>query len=739
MPFVKNISLKRNKKIAQGGITISLAATATGSSGYFTSSNSVLYTGASVNTPSNITYTVVVAGGTPPYNIQWSASLAYSTGYSPGDNQSSITIPTYAGEQDTWTVRVSDATSNVSASINTIIFGDDPPSLNVSTLGSDTPAFQVNDIYGSTAMPLRTIDAAIRYAIPNETTIYVSSGTYTENPRISKSVIISGSSSPGLGSGNYFIYDTVWASRPTSSLAASRIVHGFTESSFATIGVTTSGSIQQAIYDVSSSGVVYPLAGVHIISSSIRLNQIHSGLVTINGVHVNTGSGTFPQDIVPTTILRTPNDQTVMFRAFNTGSTSAQFALSNLALETYPSSSYLMIDSGVFKNIYLEMVQFRTISSSVANTRYMNSITNNTSTWGSSNLTDSRITYAARNISTDARHPNPPGIGGSQFGPIFDAAEIGFGTGRVIYGPYAPFRTGYFNRTTGDMQRIEAHSYFDANHAEQTAVDVRTQRLSDCSRGTNRQLQNPATSTTRPFFRCFNNNLYNGLAYLDFGNDGATPNDYLQASRISTNSTSSINGMLVFSPYSLTQNRGVIYKIGDNNYGLTFAMTGSFLATTFYSRNSAQTVTASVCMLAPVSTGTYYLAELFFDSGSINKRVGMALYGTSSMITSSYFSSTEYPVSEWIVEGALGAVNNEIMGAAAGNYRVNNYIATPNLGTLADYYSGSIAGVYIRHQSSDYADVYAHRNRERKQLFDFLWMKFFPSSSYVSHSLISDT
>lgn len=732
MPFIKNISLKRKKNVVQSGITISLAATATGSSGYFTSSNSVLYTGASVNTPSDITYTVAVAGGTPPYNIQWSASLAYASGYSPGDNQSSITIPTYAGEQDTWTVRVSDATSNVSASINTIIFGDDPPSLNVSTLGSDTPEFQVNDIYGSTAMPLRTIDAAIRYAIPNETTIYVSSGNYTENPRISKSVIISGSSSPGLASGNYFIYDTVWASRPTSSLAASRIVHGFTESSFGTIGVTTSGSIQQAIYDIGAFGTVYLFAGVHIVSSSIRLNQITNNHVYIKGIHVDTGSGTFSQNMTPSTILRTPNDQTILFRAFSTPNPSATFGLYNLTLDTYPSSSYFRLDSGVQKNVWLEMIRFRTIVDGIPYDRYSKTLQITfTSEWGS--RSDVNAPYQERNIRSHGLFPT---FGG----PIFDTTDVGFGTGRVHHGPYAPWRSSVIAGSESNIETVSNPiGFFDMASAESAVSGSRVQRARNSSNSSGLLLSNAGTTTTRPLFG-INSNLYRGMAYLNFGGDGAAANDFIQSGRTAVNPfTSSIAAMLIFSPNSLSSNRGVIFKVGNHRYGFSFVMTGSNMATTFYSQDASEITTASVYMVSPVSTGSQYLAEVFFDSGSTNKRVGMALYGTDGLITSSYFSSTNYPVSEWMLSVDSTGTNTS-MGCSSGYYRSVDFINNSTAG-LSDYYTGTVGGIFCTNISptTTVSNIFAHSNKERKALFDWIWMKYFPTASYVSHSLISDT
>lgn len=736
MPFLKNIGLKSKKGGNQSGLSITLNAIASGSSGYFTSSNGVLYTGASVTTPSNVTYQVTASGGTPSYTIQWSSSIAYPGGYATADNLSSFTLATYAGEQDQWTVKVIDSgtpPTTVSASIDTIVFGDDPPSLNVSTVGSDTPSFQALDIYGSTTMPLATIGAAIKYSIPNETTIYVVSGTYAENPLYSKYVIISGSSSPGLGSGNYFVYDTTWT-RVTSSAAASRPIFGFTESSFGRIEVTTSGSIQRAIYDVSSSGVVHPRAGVHIVSSSIRLGQMSTNSVLIiNGVHVDTGSSASPHNMIPTTILRTPNDQTVMFRAFaGEGSTSLPVALVNLTLDTYPSSSYIRLDSGISKNVWLEMIRFRTIVSGVPKDRYTYSAqTSLTTEWG----VTSGAPYEERNIRTSTAATFI-----TASGPIFDLSDAGFSTGRVHHGPYAPWRSStctipsYTNITLDGKM-----GFWDFAFAQFSASGSRVQRSTNAGLASSTQLSNPGTTTTRPLSG-INSNLYRGMAYLDFGGDGVAANDFLVRGPVTTQSTSSIHAFVLFSPRSLTQERGVIFKLGSWQYGYSFVMTGSNVAMTFYSTSSSSPTSASVYMLGGVSTGTQYLAELFFDASSTNKRVGMALYGTASLITSSYFSSTQYPVAEWYL---ATPTSNDAIGAAHTYYRTMNYIYKPPEADdtgITDYYSGTVGGVFCDHTDvSSSRNVAAHFNKERKQVFDWIWMKYFPTGSYVSHSLFADT
>ena len=91
MPFLKNIGLKTKKGGVLSALSVTLSSIASGSSGYFTSSAGVLYTGASVNTPSNVNYQVTASGGTQPYTIQWSSSIAYPGGYATAENQSSFT------------------------------------------------------------------------------------------------------------------------------------------------------------------------------------------------------------------------------------------------------------------------------------------------------------------------------------------------------------------------------------------------------------------------------------------------------------------------------------------------------------------------------------------------------------------------------------------------------------------------------------------------------------------------
>ncbi|MFN9897979.1 MAG: hypothetical protein ACK55Z_04115, partial [bacterium] len=290
--------------------------------------------------------------------------------------------------------------------------------------------------------------------------------------------------------------------------------------------------------------------------------------VYIKGVHVDTGSGTFPQNMVPTTILRTPNNQTILFRAFSTPNQSATFGLYNLTLDTYPSSSYFRLDSGVQKNIWLEMIRFRTIVDGIPYDRYSKSLqVTYTSEWGS--RSDVNAPYAERNIRSH-------GLFVTSSGPIFDSTDVGFGTGRVHHGPYAPWRSGIITNNESYLGTISNPiGFFDIASAEAGSSGSRVQRTRNSSNSSGLTLANAGTTTTRPLFG-INSNLYRGMAYLDFGGDGSAANDYIQSGRTSINPlTSSIAVMLVFSPNSLSSNRGVIYKVGNSRYGFSFVMTGS--------------------------------------------------------------------------------------------------------------------------------------------------------------------
>jgi len=737
MPFVKNISLKRKKSAAAPApMSFSITATATGSAGYFTGSNSKIYSGATTLTPIYITFTTSsVVNGTPPYICKWTASTSYwPPGYVSGTDTGSITVETYAYESERWTATITDSSNPpnvVSSSFDSIIYSADFE-LFVGTwdaTGSDTQDLDLNNIPGGTLKPLKTIDAAIRYAVPDNTIILVASGTYNENPVLDKRVyLIDGTAdvngNPSLGSGNYFIYGTTDLTGSFSRVRNS-VIKGFTSSSFDIIGVSPSGSIEMALTDSTSSKTVQLLEGVYDINQPITANKWFN--TTITGVPINTISGSSYSDFTPKTILRIPNSNATMFIAYPNASGSGRMStIRNITMEKYWEQGRLIVISAsvlLGTDLYVENCRFRTISQSIAYDLYYNNVMGGgqSSLGWSTSLTPQTgsLTYQAPNRFT------------------FDTSRTsGFGSGRIIFGPYTGVPHSHIG--TSSIIGFNPWEYFNMAHHDLTiafAVSGSTtvQRVYQAGGSGN---ISGVLSTHRPIIG-WGDWRYNGTQYLKF--DGTS--DVMIKGITSIPATSSLSFFCVFGPNSLTNHpAGIIYKVGNSFNGMTLAMTGSQVALTFYQTGSDAVTTASVHMLAPVSNGTYYLAEMFFDgtSGALDKRIGMALYGTSSLITSSYFSTSSFSIPN-LKFGAATALQNHCIGGGNGNWRVADHRIVSGTSIASDYYNGTWAMTYIDVYANVAAGYYSHSNRARKAVYDILRLTYFPSSSFVTHSLFANS
>ena len=733
MPFVKNISLKRRKSAAGSApaITFSIVGTATGSAGYFTSSNNRIYTGATQFYPIYITLsTASLVGGTPPYVCKWTASTAYyPPGYTAGTNTGSITLETYSYMSERWTATITDSSTPpnvVSSSIDSIVYGIDFEMVVGNfqgVTGNDNQTFNPLIVPGGPDAPLATINAAIRYAVPDNTFIYVASGTYAENPVINKKIYqidasIDGVTSASLGSGNYFIYAT--KEFGTSSLRDLNTLSGFSSSVFNVIGVTPNGSIQQAMFDVEPSGTVKILSGVHEISTPISYSL--NKAIYIDGITVPTGSSdTYIYQ--PSSILRMVNQNINMFdsgtpTAVNTGNFHK---ISNLALEIY-TGSFFFFPNGVSRNIYLESVKFRLISASVA--------------YDMMTLNNQPTITSHMNASGETTRPDERNIRSARY--IKDAVTdqgAGWGSGRVLFGPYSPIGINDFsNSLISFSQHFEANSHELLNPVSQSRMRYVFNAMYNPSAILSTDLTNLNLLSRRPTY-AKNNSNFNGLSYLSF--DGV--DEYLSSypsSLPANHVTSSCIGYCVFAPNATPTgtNKAVVWKFGDYQTGFSLVLTGSRAAFNFYATSS--NVTSSVIMLGNITTNQPYLLEFFFDGNSTNKRVGVALYGTSSMITSSYFSSTQFSSNKFYYVNRSAYTATSI-GAAEGEYRHNNDLSAILNESRIDFYNGRwAASIFIPNNTG--SQLNTNSNKRQTEIYNYLRYKFFPTSSIVTRSISCD-
>ena len=725
MPFIKNISLKRRKTVAGGGggggstpITFSIVGTATGSAGYFTSSNNTIYTGATSYYPIYITLsTASLVGGTPPYICKWTASTGWwPPGYTAGTNTGSITVETYSYESERWTATITDSSTPpnvVSASIDSIVYGIDFEMVVGNfegKIGNDNQTFDPLIVHGGPDAPLATINAGIKYAVPDNTYIYVASGTYAENPVINKKIYqiqsVDGETSASLGNGNYFIYAT--KEFGTSSLRQLNTLSGFSSSVFNTIGVSPSGSIQSAILDIEPSGIVQILEGVHEINTPISMS-ITNKTIRLNGVHVPTGSSD-SYFYSPSSIIRSSNLTGSLFIAPGGVTGGSATTMSNLALEipTGWTSSYITIANGSSRNVHLEMVRFRIISSSVANEVMT--------------LHGNAFTYA-----TPISEGLPPRERNYYSKLIFDATESpdGYGSGYVRPGPYSP----YPRPDSGKMFKTGIEGISNVN----TILGSVSSGVADLNESST--FSGGAFSTQRPTLD-ISSSRFNGIPHLKWNGTGA----YLETSQTPelSSQTGSLYMNIVFGTSVNQSNDRCLVKYGDhlNGYSIHQIQNGPSLSVSFYATGSDGTQShVFMYVSGSITTFTDYMVEMFFDSNSTNKRVGMAIYTTSSLLTSSYFNSTQFPSTGWGNISNLGTIAARSFGARTGGIRYYTGTLTTTITTTT---SRSQQCNFLLASSVLLVESGSHSNKIASNIYNWARWKYFPTSSIVTRSISSD-
>lgn len=730
----KLVAGKKKGPAAPTPLSVSITATASGSAGYFTSSIidgiNRIYTGATTFVPTYITFsTSSVVGGTAPYTSKWTSSMSYfPPGYTSGTETGSFTGTYYSYESDRWTVTVTDSSTPAkvaSASIDSIIYGIDYEMV-VGTYqgitGSDTQTFNSMIVPGGVDAPLATITAAYRYAVRDWTYILAASGTYYENPIISKKTnqlqSLEGPGSASLGPGNYFIYDT--KEHDNLSLRGqayfAEYPFNFPSSSFNIIGVTPSGSIQSAMYDVEPTGTVKILAGIHEITTPVSLSL--GKAVLVDGVYVPTGSND-SYYYSPTSIIRNSANGNAMFMgtAGVNQNLGGPHKFSNLALEL-STGSFFIIDNGCSRDVILEMVRMRIISASVPYD--MESLAANPNSGPLFNTGSANWPPAERNPwrSFSRRH-------------ILDGNVSGYGSGYIYPGPHCTRNsiqnwTGSWPITFTSSLMLTHHDYEAVGVVTTVAITSGSTRGNPlASNFATTNLSSPLSALRRPFIGN-NINLFNGLYFLNF--DGV--DDYYDGSLFTWLSQSSAAGMCVFSPNDVSKQQ-VISKFGDSRNGVSFVLTGtsSKFAISFYA--TASGATSSVSMTADVAVGSQYLAEFFFDGSSTNKRVGMALYSTSSLITSSYYSSTDFPAN-MTTNTNNGVAAVPTIAASGGDFRYGNFIKATGTGR------DNFCAVRWVH-SSFYTYTNSHKNFLRDEAFAWAMRKWFPSGSAPTRSISADS
>jgi hypothetical protein len=179
--------------------------------------------------------------------------------------------------------------------------------------------------------------------------------------------------------------------------------------------------------------------------------------------------------------------------------------------------------------------------------------------------------------------------------------------------------------------------------------------------------------------------------------------------------------------------RGIVSKTGDLNFGWSFVISGSNLISSIYNNYGPGSSTQIVSMETPVSASTLYIAEIFFDSSSFAKQVGMGVYDTWGTVTSSYFTRNQFSSSGVIPMLSTGGPEGYTsLGVATGQYRTSGYSQTVTTGRY-DAFAGCIPEYYVGTNSASRSDA------RQREMYNYLRWKYFPTSSIVYRGISSDS
>jgi hypothetical protein len=446
----------------------------------------------------------------------------------------------------------------------------------------------------------------------------------------------------GLGSGN----------------ADSVTFSGFSPSA---VYVNSSGDIQNAINAVSSGGTVKLLAH----SFNLETTQLNlANAVTVQGP-APANDGISNCDMVPTATI-TVTGTTTMFKTYGSGVKTVK----NLILTVGKSSSssttgrYFEVASGSTGNVSTENIQYK--------------------------YNDNASTVRLFGV-TNA--DNSAGVLNDVAKFVNDANDVGFGTGRVVFGNSAP------------LPWNDLEIGWKAEDGETATEGTRVQRLNPMKNTT--KIQNPS-STTRPLF--YNsagtaaNNGVNSRAALVF--DGV--DEYLHASTTSTvNGGSAKTVFLVFQTGAdiASATDMVIYKHGNQTNGMSFAVIGDAVGNddfevNIYNEKTGSTTQYATLDVANLAANTTYIAQAYFDGSSTSNRVGLALHNDAGDMGTSNIASASFDVTS-LTTPAVGAATNISLGARSGSTYVDGGAVT-TVG-VGNYFNGKVAELIVLNTASSTA------------------------------------
>ncbi|MFN4985867.1 MAG: T9SS type A sorting domain-containing protein, partial [Ignavibacteria bacterium] len=638
-------------------VTVTDANGCTATSSYEVTQPSVLAI-SSISAPavtygSTLSVDATVTGGTSPYTFAWTKTGDGAFTKSTEDWSQASAPSSYTG---TYTLTVTDANScTASQSVDVIVY--DATLYVHAGSGSDANA-------GTSDFPLATIAKAISVNLAGDVIIIKTGGATTESQvEVNKSMTIqaqTASQNPLSGGANpYFVYTT------TDSVT-------FSNWTPTTLGVKSTGSIQRAVHNASSTVNILANA-THTITSAI--NVYKTSAFTIQGVAVSM-SGTCA--LAPTSKIHTSTTGLKMFNMTGSGTKT----VTDLEMKVGDvTGRFFEIPSGSSGNVATERMLFKNSSSDELR-GLQNTDRNNGGTY-----------YDV------ARYVN-------------DKYDAGFGTGEVQFGNYAP------------LNSTKVVVGWKAEDAGTSTTDTRVSTLYPYKTTVN--LTNSGLDGVKPTYksRTANTTYFNTNAYLNF--DGV--DEYLEV-----NTTADINGstaggekamFVVFRTPSTLQGADVIiYKHGDEDQGISIGLDdGNRIEMNVYDNNGqARYATFNTTNAAEINTT--YIAQLYFDGDHTDRRVGFAVDKATAQVNEGHVNSTNFPITQ-LTTPVIGAANRISVGA-----RVNRtYFDGAAIITTgrANYFKGEIAEIVMTDDATP---------SRRDAVYCYLRNKYFSANQDVENTL----
>ena len=625
-----------------------------------------------------MTFTVTVQGGTPKatapwYNVTWTLPGTQSTDPVFDAAGSSVTGGVYTMVYDLTGIDP----DKVSGTYSIAITDDNACPASVSPGGSSSAVvntYATVDLYvdningshstgtGTSQRPLASITKAIAIASSGETINIMQneSGStpapqqYTEDtygPVITKLLTFkrvaftyTGGTYSGL---TQLSLEPSFVANKAFVLATSDVTFdGFTPSA---LYVRSDGTIQEALDNISSTGVVTLLDGTWTLTSPLTISKG----VTFQGLPP-TNTASVACDLNPTAKLKAAGSTKLMLF-----SGSAAKTVSNLDLEIGNAGAingrFFEIQTGSAGNVAASNIIFRhDHNNDGASPIRLYGITN----------TD----YSAGALNDVAKF----------VGDVTDGA--GFGTGKVNYGNQAP---------------LPISSLENGWKAEDAGTATTATTVSQLYPMTGLTQIRAATSAQRPVWRAAGATGIGGRAAVEFNGTSRV---------LSTTATSGYIGGAAKSLFVVfkTPNgdvadtaRQVIYKHGDALDGMSIVFLGttgvgeeSVVLSVYTSAGATQFVASETI---GVSKNTVYIAQLYFNGGDATNRVGVALDNDAGNVAKKTWAEAAFNTAT-LTSPTAGVNHNISVGAKNGHVRWGTAAGETNTTAGLGLYFGTTDG-----------------------------------------------